>query len=140
MDDKIRIILQQEMKEYQIYDLVDQLDHFVNTTQEYELLDSDDIILDHYNIPKDTWVAELEPEDQADDVFSRDFFHYRIHDTAQGDMTFEELDYFLLNWNLINDEICNIYPNKDGGGWLLPENKEVIDVIREAMIILKTKT
>ena len=137
MDDKIKMILQLGMKESQIYDLIDKLDRFVTTMQDYELLDSDDVILDHYDIPKDTWVPDIDAEDQPNDVFSRDFFHYRIYDTIQGEMTLEELDYYLTNWRKVENKLCELFPNPEEEGWLVPDDFEVSDVIREAIKKIK---
>ena len=129
MDDKIRVILQCMRIQAETYDKIESLEQFLSSDKDGDL-NTEDTILNHYNIPKHTYDHTLEWEDQANDVFLRDHYYELIYDTSVGQMTFDELDYYLTHEDEINKEMSKLYPNEDGDGWSISSDvADVTDVI-----------
>ncbi len=134
MDNIIKALLQELRDKHKISNLIDELQEIVGQ-QKDEDVDPYHSILDYYSIPPDTCEPDKECEDQKKVVFYRDFFYEIIFDASSGDMTYEELDYFLIHWKDIFDEINDLYPLGVGGDINITD--VIKDIIKNEILRLK---
>ena len=102
MNNLIIAILDQEKQLNTISNMLDEMVNIIGTKTESGI-DAYDVVLDYYNIPKDNTREYTNEYDDIVDTdgncFCRDWFFDKIYECITGDITYEELDNYLNNWD-----------------------------------------